>query len=347
MRIIKHNTYNMVNPEPFEIPFPLVFELLSGNTLLAEYSISDAGVVDYSFNPNSNEKILTSVTRPLTINDIYFLFASRVFPDKTPYTAMELERFEIYEYHIYNIIRKTRGMLPGDKYWLRFENENITHKYALHEYLSYYERAYQKQLAAAAEREKPPPFTPEVEKAMVEELSKNMPTADGKLSVDDIAAMLAQNSAEAAENAVETPVTTSPPPSDTESEKMSDDAIAAMLAQSAAVETPAPEPSSEKMSDDAIAAMLAQSAAVETPAPSPAPSSEKMSDDAIAAMLAQSMAVETPAPSPAPSSEKMSDDAIAAMLAQSAVVETPAPSPSSEKMSDDAIAALLAQNMAT
>jgi hypothetical protein len=144
MKVIKSNTYNIINPEPFEIPYPLVFELLSGNTLLAEYTISDTGVVDYSFNPNAGEKILTSIRRPLSINDIYFLFTSRIFPDKTPYTAMEMERFGIEDYHPYTIIRRTRGMLPGDKYWLRFDGEEINYKAALQEHRNYYENSYKK-----------------------------------------------------------------------------------------------------------------------------------------------------------------------------------------------------------
>ncbi|MCL2019565.1 MAG: hypothetical protein FWG70_07380 [Oscillospiraceae bacterium] len=359
MKIIKFNTYNVINSEPFEIPFPIVFELLSGNTLLAEYTISDNGVVDYSFNPNTSEKILTSIRRPLSLNDIYFLFSSRIFPDKTPYTAIEMERFGIVEYHPYAIIRKTRGMLPGDKYWFRFENENINYKTALQEHRYYYELSYKKYLDAieavtpaeeqTAEEDitlsavelTDSPEKPVVSEAEVEALSDGMinsllDTLGENFDASTLAAKALQPEEEQAPS----------------NEKMSDDAIAAMLAANMAAEPPSasePAPSNEKMSDDAIAAMLAANMAAEPPSVSePAPSNEKMSDDAIAAMLAANMAAEPPSASePAPSNEKMSDDAIAAMLAANMAAETPSasePAPSNEKMSDDAIAALFAQN---
>ena len=303
MKVIKSNTYNIINPEPFEIPFPLVFELLSGNTLLAEYSISETGTVDYSFNPDTSEKILTSIRRPLTLHDIYFLFTTRIFPDKTPFTAMEMERFGIEEYHPYAIMRKTHGILPGDKYWFRFDNENINHKLALREYQAYYENSYKRyieSLESAQKEQNESPGTTETDsdKEKFEEIlsvNEKMP--------DEVVATLFSHTQ----------------PMNVSGEDMSDDDIAALLAhtqeavgipKSESGNQPAPASSSEKMSDDAIAAMLAQA---QTAEPEPASSNEKMSDDAIAAMLAQAQTAE---PAPASSNEKMSDDAIAAMFAQ-------------------------------
>ncbi|MDR2532099.1 MAG: hypothetical protein LBC82_04575 [Oscillospiraceae bacterium] len=268
MKVIKSNTYNIISSEPFEIPFPVVFELLSGNTLLVEYTISEAGVVDYSFNPNANEKILTSIRRPLTLSDIYFLFSSRIFPDKTPYTAIEMERFEIEEYQQYAIIRKTRGMLPGDKYWFRFEGEYINYKTALHENRAYYENSYKKYLesietASAAAVAEEAEIQEETTETLAEPLQPEMSKVDVDIMRDDMVNSLMSSLSN--ELKIQESID---PPEIVSDEKMSDDAIAVLLAASFASEPPvettaAPaevseSASSEKISDDAIAALFAQ-----------------------------------------------------------------------------------------
>ncbi|MDR0196884.1 MAG: hypothetical protein LBI36_01510 [Oscillospiraceae bacterium] len=138
MKIIKSNTYNVVNTDPFDMPSPLEFEMFCGNSLLAAYKIHQDGRVDYSYNPASNEKVLTSTNRPLELRDIYFLFSSRVFPDKTPFTRNELDRFGIDEYNPYAIMRKTHGILPADRYWFKFSDETLTYKKASDDFNSYF-----------------------------------------------------------------------------------------------------------------------------------------------------------------------------------------------------------------
>ncbi|MDR2559451.1 MAG: hypothetical protein LBC86_07920 [Oscillospiraceae bacterium] len=270
MKVIKSHTYNIINPEPFEIPYPLVFELLSGNTLLAEYTISETGVVDYSFNPNAGEKILTSIRRPLLINDVYFLFSSRIFPDKTPYTAIELERFELDEYHPYAVIRRTRGMLPGDKYWLRFENEEINYKAALQEHRGYYDRSYQKYMDSLEAATDEPPAAPLQSVAAAPEQPAASDSELDVMSEDMIFSLMNSMSGEL--SSADSNITGEPPaPEELAAEEtspasdggmMSEDAIAAMLAANSAPEEPAAEetaPASDggMMSEDAIAAMLA------------------------------------------------------------------------------------------
>jgi hypothetical protein len=374
MKVIKSNTYNIVNPEPFEIPFPIVFELFTGNTLLAEYTISEAGVVDYSFNPNTSEKILTSIMRALTLNDIYFLFMSRIFPDKTPFTAMELERFELEEYHPYSIIRKTRGMLPGDKYWLRFENENINYKLALQDYRAYFERSYRKYIESLEQAVK-------AQEAALAEITAAEELSESDMGEPEAEVVLTQSNDVMSEDMINSLMKTlgdeagQPEEEEASGGMMSEEDIAAMLSQ-----TRKDNGIEEKMSDDAIAELFAHSTDEHEAEPAggtmfepDSGSHEKMSDDAIAALLAANMASEpeaepepapepTPEPEPEPapaSSDKMSDDAIAALLAANMASEpeaepepapepTPEPAPaSSEKMSDDAIAALLAANMAS
>jgi len=302
MKVIKSHTYNIINPEPFEIPFPLVFELLSGNTLLAEYTISETGVVDYSFNPNTSEKILTSIRRPLTLDDIYFLFTSRIFPDKTPYTAVEMERFGITEYHPYTIVRKTRGMSLVDKYWLRFENEEINYKSALYEFNDYYENSYKKYLESleAPNVGSDTSGVPQKEgdcpvHAAAVESAKGLVRDEQKMSDDMVSALMASLGDEA-----EDPGGRMIEPDSGELEKMSDEDIAAMLAMNAPHEEA--ESSGGMMSPEAIAAMLAANSAPEPvteavvePAaeeskPEPAAESDSgggmMSPEAIAALLA-------------------------------------------------------------
>ena len=326
MKVIKSHTYNIINPEPFEIPYPLVFELLSGNTLLAEYTISETGVVDYSFNPNAGEKILTSIRRPLTINDIYFLFTSRIFPDKTPYTAIELERFELSEYHPYTVIRRTRGMLPGDKYWLRFEGEEINYKAALQEHRGYYERSYKKYMDSLA-------------------------AANVELSAADI--IPDDNNGTAAEKPA--PVSEQPAAqaaiSEAEADEMSEDMIFSLMASMSGElneadsniksSEPAAEPVSEggMMSEDTIAAMLAANSVQEEPKPAAEPVSEggMMSEDAIAAMLAVNSVQEEPKPAAQESAASVPD--AAPSLKGNEPAET-----SGGNMSPEAIAALLAAN---
>ncbi|MCL1867293.1 MAG: hypothetical protein FWF82_07785, partial [Oscillospiraceae bacterium] len=139
--IIKSFTYNVINTDPFEMPRPLDFSLMSGNSLIASYTIHENGQVDYRFNSSAKDPVLTSTVRPLEMNDIYFLFSSRVFQDKTPYTAGHLERFDLEEYNPYEILRKTHGVMPIDRYWIKFsdDDEHFNYKKAAEIFASFYE----------------------------------------------------------------------------------------------------------------------------------------------------------------------------------------------------------------
>ncbi len=355
MKIIKSNSYNFIHADPFDIPLPTVFELYAGNTLLVEYSISEDGVVNYNFNPNTNEKILTSTKRPLELTDIYFLLYSRVIPDNTPYTKLELDKYELDEYNPFSIIQKSHGIMPGDNYWIRFLDQDLNYKKALKDYQSYNEKMYQKHL--------------EAQKAYFETISVPAP-----MPVQNIDKILQQKDIDfdnLSENINNMPMVSEDykkkfeveTVSEPDIKPMSDEEINSMFdkmglifneeAPEKETEQTSEDTSSEKMSDDAIAAMFANLNAEPEPAAEPAPtqaSSEKMSDDAIAAMFANLNAEPEPAAEPAPtqaSSEKMSDDAIAAMFANLNAEPEPAAEPtptqaSSEKMSDDAIAAMFA-----
>lgn len=129
-RLIKANTYIPVSSEPFDMPLPLKFELLCMNTLLCVYTVAEDGTVDFAYNSNTDIPILTPIDRRLNINDIYYLFRSRVFPEN-PYTVtQDLERLGLTDYNPYSIAVQTHGILPTNAYWLRFAGEKLSYSEA-------------------------------------------------------------------------------------------------------------------------------------------------------------------------------------------------------------------------
>ncbi|MCL2634342.1 MAG: hypothetical protein FWD34_07525 [Oscillospiraceae bacterium] len=360
MKVIKSNTYNVVNTEPFDIPKPLEFELLSGNSLLAAYTIQEDGRVDYSFNPGSKERILTSTSRPLDLNDIYFLLSSRVFPDKMPFTRNELDRFGIYEYNPYEIARKTHGIMPADRYWFRFFGEDLSFKKASEDFNSY----FTKPVPAPATEAAPPPA--ESVDEMTEQELQAIFSIDSLLnqksheftSINDVNSILHENTLDIeslAANIDDTPITESvfvAALDKPESSVMTPDQIAALLNKSsepapepALPDSPAPpiaEPVSDSggggnMSPEAIAALLSSAGGGEpepTPAPAETSSGGNMSPEAIAALLSSAGGDEpTPEPEPIPapaetsSGGNMSPEAIAALLAGNSSEPEPTPEP--------------------
>ena len=138
MKVIKANSYIPVSAEPFMVPLPLHLELYYSNILLCVYTVSAEGVVDFTYNINTDIPILTPIHRKLKAEDIYFLIRSRIFPDN-PYTApMELYRLGLSSYQPYEILLKTHGILPSDCYWLKPADENISYSAAMETYLDYY-----------------------------------------------------------------------------------------------------------------------------------------------------------------------------------------------------------------
>ena len=191
------------------------------------------------------------------------------------------------------------------------------------------------------------------------------PTApEGKMSQDDIAALLASMEAESApveesvveEPAIELPIeevaapvaeepvgTPAAAPAAPEG-KMSQDDIAALLASMEAESAPIEEPVVEEPVIEEVAAPVAEEP-VETPAAAPAAPEGKMSQDDIAALLASMEAEGAPIEEPVveePSIELPIEE-VAAPIAEEPV-EEPAAAPAAPegKMSQDDIAALLA-----
>ena len=345
MRVIKayETPINHVTPEPFDMPLPLEFELMHGNIIMTRYEIAEDMTVNYSFNPETSERFLTPLHRPLSIKDIYFLVVSRVFPDDTPVTEQLLDMFELDEYNPYDILRKTRGIMPFDGYWFRFEGEDrLTYKKALKEYNSYQIKAYEKAVAAQKKLQEEAQQARQAQELVAAQLNESAAMEP----VSDILDQHALHFDALAQTTVGDPMAPGEFRATVIGGNDRDTAVSSVMATDAAVSD------AEKMSDDAIAALLAGMGGVSEPEPEPAPAADpnaKMSDDAIAALLAGMGGVSEPEPAPAADpNAKMSDDAIAALLAGMGGVSAPEPAPAPDpkdpnaKMSDDAIAALLA-----
>ncbi|MCL1904031.1 MAG: hypothetical protein FWF94_06425 [Oscillospiraceae bacterium] len=303
MKIIKSNTYNVVNTEPFDIPLPLKFELMYGNGLLASYTIHEDGRVDYSFSSSAKEPILTSTARPLELNDIYFLFSSRVFQDKTPFTELELARFGLDEYNPYEIARKTHGIMPIDRYWIKFQgDEDMTYKKAERNFSNYYNPAADTETSAKNEEssgdsvdldssknaENPNETILEDSIYCLESILEQK--SNEYSSINDVGSILNENKLDL--NSVL---------SELDDKPITESAFASSSHQKAAPVTeskPKPESSGGNLSPDAIAALLAESAVEEPPAaeskPEPESSGGNLSPDAIAALLAESAVEEPP-----------------------------------------------------
>ncbi len=345
--IIKANKYRLVDNHAFDMPLPLKFEILNKDSAVAEYEISEDENVSYRILTKYKEEMLTTIRRPLSISDIYYLFSCRVFQDRTPFTLFELSLLGLEKYNVYNILQKTRGVTPFDTYWIKFDGDTCTYDEALEAFNSITAPAY----ISAAEAEQPQQLADinEVlnqQKFDVASIApiNHMPPASDKSSQDTAASAKVIVPDDIAEEHEDTLV----------NNKMSEDEIEALLRSVGLSENPEPpvEPSG-KMSQADIEALLAANSTPE-PAPEPAPaepSGGKMSQDDIAALFAANAAQSEPATEPAePSGSKMSQADIEALFAANSAPEpepAPAPAePSGGKMSQADIEALFAANSA-
>ena len=352
--VLKSRGYRLVSNSSFELPLPLKYELYREDSPVAEYEISGEENVSCRILTKYKEEMLTPVQRPIGISDIYYFLSSRVFQDNTPFTYGELALLGLEKYNVYDILRKTRGITPFDKYWLKFSDDDC----------SGYDEALSVFNELMTPKNIPAPFAPVdygtpanaeaykapmPENAHTEEMHAEVqPVAEpaavsessgGNMSQDDISALLAmaesQFSSEPEAPAV--PAESEAPASS--GGNMSQDDIAALLAMAesqfssepeapaAPAESEAPASSGGTMSQDDIEKMLA--AASTEPEPEPATSSGgMMSEDEIAKLLASATAPE-PEPEPAPESSggKMSQDDIEKMLAAASAEPEPVAEP--------------------
>ena len=362
--VIKGYKYRLIDNRSFELPLPIRYELLKEDDVVAFYEVSSDETVTVRILTKHKENMITPINRSLDISDIHYFFSSRVFQDRTPFTAMELQLLGLERYNVYDIIRKTRGVTPYDTYWLRFEGDRCNDYRTAR---SAWEALISGQLPAELPEEKEPerdPFAFPGALPFVATSTKVL-DSDEKEHVSDILNQHKMNYSERLAQETEKAAAEEEKPSGITKNTMSMDEIDALLQQSGIgegetapapkAEEPKPEetkPSGGMMSDDEIAKMLAsvaEAAPEEAPEPMPAPVEEPkaeeskpsggmMSDDDIAKMLAavaEAEPEETAAPEPAPVEEpksggKMSQDDIEKMLAAAAAPEpeeTPEPEP--------------------
>jgi len=327
--IIKGNRYRLIDNRSFELPLPLKYVVLKEDTEIAEYEISADESVSYRILTKYKENMITPISRPLTIADMYYFFSCRVFQDKTPFTGFELAQLGLEKYNVYSIIRKTRGITPYDTYWLRFDGDKCDYETARNSWNEMMSKAASEQASAAG-------IAPDYA------VSGEAPAASSTEPEINVGDILNQHkvdfAAAAAEHAAAVTDTASPDTVSPSNSTMSAEDIEQLLIQSGLAEdTPAPEPAPEasssggNLSPDEIAKLFASNdtpAAAEEPAPAPAASSSggNLSPDEIAKLFASNdtpAAAEEPAPAPAASSSggNLSPDEIAKLFASN---DTPA-----------------------
>ncbi|MBQ8195858.1 MAG: hypothetical protein IJZ47_10900, partial [Oscillospiraceae bacterium] len=358
LKVVKYNTYRLIDNNSFELPLPFRFEMFKKDLPVAEYIINEEEDIICNVITKHKEDVLTPLRRPLSLSDIHYLFSCRVFQDRTPYTAHMLKCVGLEKYNVYEIITRTHGIIPYDNYWIRFDGEQLNFEQATELFDAMMAEPIVQVVPQPAAAQEPVPDVSEILSQHTIDVS-NIVARDG-----------AGMSQSEAENMVRTAVAYTPVEEEDEvvNNKMSEDEIEALLMKAGIAPPPPmsdeaidemfsvnsePEETSAgggMMSQEAIEAMLA--AATAAAEPEPAPSGGMMSQEAIEAMLAANAPAEAPASEPSDGG-KMSQDDIAALFAANAAAEPePAPAPVEEapasggKMSQDDIAALFAANAA-
>ena len=343
--VLKRNRYRLVDNHSFELPLPMKFELYKEDSPVAEYEISADQKVSFRIITKYKEEMLTPINRPLSISDIYFFLSSRVFQDKTPFTRTALSSVGLEKYSVMDIVKKTRGMTPYDKYWVKFEGDSFSYEQALDNFKELFTVNAPVFTPASAPAPAPQPqqvkaptasiadteeilnqHKPDVS-AIKEELGvppmeavpevEEEPLRNNTMTADEIEALLAQSGLTDSPAIDHCDFDDDEPDSDTG--KMSQDDIEKLIAAQTAAAEPAPEPKQEgggKMSQDDIEKLIAAQMGAAEPAPEPKPESGgKMSQDDIEKLIAAQMGAAEPAPEPKPESGgKMSQDEIEALL---------------------------------
>ncbi|HCD69042.1 MAG TPA: hypothetical protein DEQ68_00290, partial [Ruminococcaceae bacterium] len=129
--VLKCNRYRLVDNRSFELPLPMKFVLFKEDNPVAEYDISADERVSCRILTKYKELMLTPISRPLTISDIYFFLSSRVFQENTPFAANALSLVGLEKYSVLGIAKITRGITPFDDYWLKFDGDTFNYEQAL------------------------------------------------------------------------------------------------------------------------------------------------------------------------------------------------------------------------
>ena len=327
--VLKGYDYRLVDNNAFEMPLPLEFEVLKKDSVIARYTITEEETVSCEIITKYKEEMITSTNRRITISDIYFLFSSRAFQDKTPFTLFELSLLGLEKYNVYDIVRRTRGITPFDTYWLRFDGDSADYEKARMDFDAITAYVAPPQSEAPAD-------------GSIADFDEIM--NQHRVDVDKIDRSVDESSAAAQSENFDIHSYVDEP-EEVVNNKLSQDEIEALLVTAgfadsdtgddSAVEAPS---SGGKMSQEDIEKLLAAAATAEpepapeaVPAPEPTPAPEpatggKMSQEDIEKLLAAAATAEPepvsepePAPEPAPAAEptsggKMSQEDIEKLL---------------------------------
>ena len=376
--VLKCNRYRLVDNRSFELPLPMKYELYKEDKPVAEYEISTDQKVSFHIITKYKEEMLTPINRPLTIADIYFFLSSRAFQNNTPFTRTALSSIGLEKYNVLEIVKKTRGMTPYDKYWVKFEGDSCNYEKALDNFKELFTAnapVFPTTVPAPQPQEVKAPSAsiadteeilnqhkPDVS-AIKEELNvppveavpeiDEEPLRNNTMTADEIEALLAQSGLTDSPSIDHCDFDDNEPDSDTG--KMSQDDIEKLIAAQTAATQPAPEPKADnggKMSQDdiekLIAAQIGAAEPVAEPAPEPKADGGKMSQDDIEKLIAAQMGGAEPAPEPKADGGKMSQDDIEKLIAAQTAATQPAPEPKADggKMSQDDIEKLIAAQTA-
>ena len=284
--VLKRNRYRLVDNHSFELPLPMKFELYKEDSPVAEYEISADQKVSFRIITKYKEEMLTPINRPLSISDIYFFLSSRVFQDKTPFTRTALSSVGLEKYSVMDIVKKTRGMTPYDKYWVKFEGDSFSYEQALDNFKELFTVNAPVFTPASAPAPAPQPQQVKAPTASIADTEEIL--NQHKPDVSAIKEELGVPPMEAVPEVEEEPL---------RNNTMTADEIEALLAQSGLTDSPAidhcdfdddePDSDTGKMSQDDIEKLIAAQMGAAEPAPEPkADNGGKMSQDDIEKLIA-------------------------------------------------------------
>lgn len=100
-----------------------IIQLYKEDELKTEIVIKDGKITSKKYDNSLNGQLfLSDNITPLYLKSI---FESRIFSKKRSDLPRLLNVLDIEKYDAYDIIKKTHGISSADRFWFKFDNENI------------------------------------------------------------------------------------------------------------------------------------------------------------------------------------------------------------------------------
>lgn len=129
MKVIKSNSYIPMDNSYFHMPLPCAFEVLDENRVICSCTVDTSHCV---YVENKIAKGFNKGHSP-SITDVHFFFNTRAYMPPEFFAEKQNEKFKM-QMATYEIVRMTHGILPTDRIWIRFADENLTYEQALDNY---------------------------------------------------------------------------------------------------------------------------------------------------------------------------------------------------------------------